>query len=234
MLAWDEHSRLRASRFARPQSMALRLCAYALLGAVLTQTLVRGASNGWFASMGSEGGPIESVQYALCGLAVVLFAAAGQRSGRRDVFALAAYGALLAVIREADSFFDHLAFHGAYKIPAALIGGVALRHAYRARATLLNQAGEWMTTPGFALTASGAFLVLIYAQIVGQKELWRSLMGAAYLRPVKDVAEEMQEMAGYLLIFFGATESYLQSLICEASGSREGKPGLERTPSASS
>jgi hypothetical protein len=234
MASSDEHVRLRAWRLAGPEWIALRLCAYALMAALLTETLVTAAAKGWFASIGSEGGPIESVQYLLCATAVVFFAAASRRSRLRDVFALVAYGAALAVIREADAFFDHLAFHGAYKIPAALIGAIALGRAYRVRATLVNQIGEWMTTPGFAMTASGAFLVLIYAQIVGQKELWQSLMGAAYLRPVKDVAEEMQELAGYLLIFFGATESYLYSFVCGPRSSVAGNSGLERSPSSSS
>lgn len=186
--------------------MALRWAIYGLLGALLMETIVRGASQGWFEAVGAEGGPIECAHYALCGASAVLFAFAGRRSGFPDVFSLLAYGAALGVIREADAFLDNALFRGAYKIPAALVGAVALVRAYRARATLGKQVARWIATPAFAVTASGVFVVLVYAQIMGQKELWQAVMGDSYLRPVKDVAEEMQELVGYLLIFFGAVE----------------------------
>ena len=189
--------------------MILRFSLYALAAALATEVLVKGASLGCFAAIGSEGGPIEYGHYALCSAAAVLFACASRWPTLGDVFALAACGAALGVIREADAFLDNLAFHGAYKFPAAVLGALGLNRAYRARATLAIQFARWTATPSFAVTASGVFVVLVYAQIVGQKELWQTLMGASYLRPVKDVAEEMQELLGYFLIFFGAIESYL-------------------------
>lgn len=200
--------------------------AYAVAAALITETLVRGASRGWFAAVGAEGGPVEYAHYALCGAAALLFACASKRSNLRDVFSLAAYGASLGVIREADAFLDKAVFQGAYKIPAALIGALALIRAYRKRAMLAEQLARWLATPSFAVTASGVFVVLVYAQIVGQKELWQALMGASYLRPVKDVVEEMQELIGYFLIFFGAVESYLFACASDRSEIIDPNPGL--------
>lgn len=189
--------------------MAIRLATYGVAAAILTETLVRGTSNGWFDAVGAEGGPIEYAHYALCGAAAIAFACASRKHVTlRDVLALAAFGAALGVIREADAFLDNAVFHGAYKGPAALLGAFALLRVYRARARLADQFRRWMGTPGFAVAASGVFVVLVYAQIAGQKELWQAVMGESYLRSVKDVAEEMQELAGYFLIFFGALESY--------------------------
>ena len=94
--------------------MALRWAIYGLLGALLMETIVRGASQGWFEAVGAEGGPIECAHYALCGASAVLFAFAGRRSGFPDVFSLLAYGAALGVIREADAFLDNALFRGAY------------------------------------------------------------------------------------------------------------------------
>ena len=227
MAVFDQRSHGRASLLVRPQGTLFRLSVYALAGALLTEALVKGAASGWFAAVGSEGGPIEQVQFALCSSAALLFACASRRSSLRDVFALAACGAALLVIRESDGFLDKLMFHGAYKIPAALVGAMGLHRAYRARATLLRQLVAWMTTAGFAATACGVFIVLIYAQIVGQKELWQSLMGVSYIRPVKDVAEEMQEMVGYLLIFFGAIESYLRTLVSGPTETINANRGLD-------
>lgn len=207
--------------------MAVRLAAYALAAALITEGLVRGASQGWFTAVGSERGPIEYAHYTLCGAASFVFACASRRSNLRDVFALAAYGAALGVIREADAFLDKAIFQGAYKVPAALVGALALIRAYRARTVLGEQFARWMATPSFTVTSSGVFIVLVYAQIVGQKELWQSLMGGAYLRPIKDVAEEMQELIGYFFIFFGAIESYMLTCVSRRLEIIDVKPGLK-------
>jgi hypothetical protein len=210
--------------------MIFRLASYAFAAAVFTEALVRGAYSGRFTALGSEGGPIEHAHYGLCGAAAFLFACASRRSGLSDIFAVMAYGAVLGLIREADAMFDHLAFHGAYKIPAAIVGALVLSRAYRARTTLTRQLGEWMTMPSFAVTAGGAFIVLVYAQIVGQKELWQGVMGDSYIRPVKDVAEELQEMGGYLLIFFGALESCVWAIVSGRGDTIATNPGLDRNP----
>jgi len=46
-----------------PAGTAVRLVAYALTAALITEALVRGASRGWFAAIGAEGGPIEYAHY---------------------------------------------------------------------------------------------------------------------------------------------------------------------------
>lgn len=210
-----------------PAGTAVRLLVYAIAAALITEALVKGASQGWFAAFGAEGGPIEYAHYSLCGAAAYVFACASRRSHLRDVFALAAYGAALGVIREADALLDKAVFQGAYKFPAALVGALALIRAYRARAVLSVQFARWMVTPSFAVTVSGVFVVLVYAQIVGQKELWQTLMGGAYLRPVKDVAEEMQELIGYFFIFFGAVEAYVLACASRRPEIIDAKPGLK-------
>jgi hypothetical protein len=209
-----------------PAGTAVRLAAYAIAAALITEALVRGASQGWFTAVGAEGGPIEYAHYALCGAASFVFACASRRSNLRDVFALAAYGAALGVIREADAFLDKAVFQGSYKIPAALVGALALIRAYRARTVLGEQFAQWTATPSFAVTSGGVFVVLVYAQIVGQKELWQFLMGSAYLRSIKDVAEEMQELIGYFFIFFGAVESYVLTWVSRRPEIIDVKPGL--------
>lgn len=227
MAVSEDRSLPGTSLLTGPVGMAVRLVAYALAAALITEALVRGASRGWFAAIGAEGGPIEYAHYTLCAAAAFVFACASRRSNLRDVFALAAYGAALGVIREADAFLDKAVFQGAYKVPAALVGVLALLRARRARGVLAEQFARWMATPSFAVTVSGVFVVLVYAQIVGQKELWQTLMGGAYLRPVKDVAEEMQELIGYFFIFFGAVESYVLTCASRPPEIIDAKPGLK-------
>ena len=223
----EERFNSRASLLDDPATRLLRFVAYCVVAAFLTEAIVEGASRGWFAAVGAEGGPIEHAQYLLCGAAAVVFASASRRSSFGHIFALAACGAALGVIREADAFLDHVAFRGAYKVPAALFGAAGLMRAYIGRASVTDELRRWVATPSFALTASGAFIVLVYAQIVGQKELWQALMGSSYLRPVKDVAEEIQELLGYFLIFFGSIESYVLALASATPETIEANPGLK-------
>jgi hypothetical protein len=187
-----------------------RYSAYVLGVALTAESIVVAAEAGWLSSVGRETGPIEYAHQALCGLAAIAFArAAVVRPELRDILAVAAYGATLGVIRETDALLDHLAFKGAYKVPAAVVGAFALARLWRARSRCAEQLRRFAGEPGFAITAIGVLVVLLYAQLVGQKELWMAIMGVDYARPVKDAAEELQELLGYLLIFIGSIETYL-------------------------
>jgi len=81
-----------------------------------------------------------------------------------------------------------------------LLGSLAATRTYRARGVLPDDLARWLVTPSFVITASRVFAVLVYAQIVGQKELWHTIMATWYLRPVKDVVEELHELLASLLM----------------------------------
>ncbi len=198
--------------FPKPRASEFpwRYIGYVLALALLAESLVVGAVGGWLSAVGPETGPVEYAHQLLCAsVAILLARAAALRSDVRDVVALAAYCAALGLIRENDAFLDHVAFKGAYKVPAAIVGAIALARAWRSRERIPAQLRRLATEPGFQLLVVGGLVVLVYAQIVGQKELWKAIMGDAYMRPVKDAAEELQELLGYSLIFFGALEIYL-------------------------
>jgi len=178
--------------------------------ALVAESIVVAAESGWLSTIGRETGPIEYAHQALCALAAIVFArAAVIRRELQDILVVAAYGATLGVIRETDAFLDHVAFKGAYKVPAAIVGAFALARLWRARSRWTEQLRQFAVEPSFVITAIGVLVVLMYAQVVGQKELWMAIMGAEYARPVKDAAEELQELLGYLLISIGAIETYL-------------------------
>ena len=187
-----------------------RYAGYALAAAFLVESIVLAAEFGWLRSIGSENGPVEYTQQLLCASAAMLFArAAVLRDDLADLFAIAAYGATLGIVRELDALFDHVAFKGAYKVPAAVIGALAVTRLLASRARLAGQLRRYCVEPSFVITSVGVLVVLVYAQIVGQKGLWMVVMGADYARPVKDAAEELQELLGYFLIFVGALETYV-------------------------
>jgi hypothetical protein len=184
---------------------------YVVATALLAETLVVAARRGWLVEVGPETGPVEYAHQLLCATAAILLASsAASRRDLRDVLILAGCMATLGVVRETDALLDHVAFKGAYKVPAALIGALALGVVWRARSRIVEQALRFATEPGFLFLVVGGVIVLVYAQIIGQKELWQAVMGDAYMRPVKDAAEELQELVGYALIFVGALETYLR------------------------
>lgn len=190
-------------------SWLVRHLAYSAASLLLLEGIVRFAIADGIAEFGREQGPLEYLHIGLQAGSVALFALAAAREGFGSrVFALAAYAAALGVVREADAYLDHALFRGAYKIPAAILGGLALRDAWRHRRVVAGELAAWVQTPSFLLAALGAFVVLGFAQIAGQKELWQALMGDGYQRGVKDAAEELLELLGYLLIFFSAVETY--------------------------
>ena len=187
-----------------------RYAAYAVAAGLIVELVVLASQAGWFQSVGSEHGPVEYAQQLLCVTAALLFAGAAARHGDlADVLTVAALCAALGVVRELDACLDHLLYKGAYKVPAALLGAIALRRVWQAGERLPSQLARFAAQPSFAIAAVGALVVLVYAQIVGQKAVWMTVMGADYIRPVKDAAEELEELLGYLLICVGALDAYL-------------------------
>jgi len=187
-----------------------RYAGYAVVAALLVQGVVLTTTAGWFRSVGAESGPVEYVQQLLCATAVLLFArSAVRRPELADALVIAAYGAALGVVRESDALLDHIAYKGAYKVPAALLGTLALRRIWQSRERLTMQLRLFAAQPSFVITAVGVLVVLVYAQIVGQKSVWMTVMGADYMRPVKDAAEELEELLGYILVCVGALDTYL-------------------------
>lgn len=75
------------------------------------------------------------------------------------------------------------------------------------RARLLEQLAAFSRTSGFSLLLAGFLVVVVYSQILGQKELWLAVLDPDSYRPVKDLVEESSELLGYLLMLFGAAEA---------------------------
>jgi hypothetical protein len=200
---------------------------YAASSLLLLEGLVHLATRGGVVEFGREAGPLEALHMGLQIGAVVLFAAAsGRKTFGSRAFGLAAYAGVLGTVREADAHLDHLLYRGAYKVPAALLGVFALHYVWRWRRTIGTELAAWVRTPAFILAGVGAFVVLGFAQIAGQKELWQALMGSGYERGVKDAVEELVELLGYLLIFFSSVETYFLARRSAADDSRAASDGL--------
>ena len=202
------------------RALLLRLVVYGLLGALAFEAVVRAAAIYPAEVFAKEGGPLEIVQH-IAGLAAaaVFFAAARCSEARRSVLTLLALCALLSVVREADHFFDQSLGRGSYRYFASALGVCAVVVAVSARKRIWAEILSFVGTPAFFFGIFAVFVILIYGQIVGQKELWRAVMGEGYQRGVKDSVEEIQELLGYLMLLYAS----LEALVYERSRAfREG------------
>jgi hypothetical protein len=155
-----------------------------------------------------DDGPVEITQFltALCA-AALFWLLARERPRSADLLRLLSALALIACARELDNFTLELGSRNAYKLMAAVPVAWAVSVAVRARARLFDQVEEFSRTPGFALLLAGFLIVVVYAQLVGQKALWMAVLDVDVYRPIKEMVEESSELLGYLLILFGAAET---------------------------
>ena len=108
----------------------------------------------------------------------------------RELRALLGLACLFAVARELDGFFHGtLGAHG-YQLFSAPVAIAAAWHAWRSRSVLPHQTAEFVATPAAMLVFAGALIVLVHAQILGQKELWDALIPTGDAMTVKKTVEE--------------------------------------------
>jgi hypothetical protein len=185
-----------------------RLAFYAALLAGSFQWLVLAATSGEVSRFARDDGPLEIAQIVAAVFAATLFwLLSREREEVADLLRICTGLALVSVARELDNFTLELGSRHAYKLLAALPLGYALAVAWRARGRLLDQLAVFSRTPAFSLLLAGFLVIVVYSQILGQKELWIALLGIDDYRPVKDLVEESSELLGYLLLLFGAVEA---------------------------
>lgn len=173
-----------------------------------------------------EDGPLEWVEFSLVSVtAFILLLNARTHVHYTVVLYLCGLLAIFAAIRELDHFLDQLLFDGAYKLingPILLLCGYL---AWRHRRSLPGSIRDFSHTPSFCLFLAGTFLVVLFAQVLGQKEIWMALMGDGYTRSVKAAVEEISEILGYLIILCGAVETFFLSGQRASSNNKGAKSG---------
>jgi hypothetical protein len=187
-----------------------RLVLYGLFAGLAFEGVVRASANYPVSVFAKEGGPLEILQHVLgISAACLFFAAAACNEARRSLLVLAGLCALLAVAREADHFFDQAIGRGGYTYFTWPLGIAAIAVALRARNRIVDEVLSFAATPAFFFAVLAAFVILVYGQIVGQKQLWQAVMGDGYQRGVKDSVEEIQELLGYALLLFASIEALI-------------------------
>lgn len=188
-----------------------RLLVYAALAAGVFELLVYAvASSGDSRWLSRDDGPIELVQLAAIVATAAMLAALSRNAPRISEFLrLLACLAMLGAMRELDNLTLQFGWRSGYLwmgLPFALY---AVFLVATARGRLLDQIAVFVRSPAFALLATGFLIIVIYAQLIGQKVLWIAVLGPDAYRPTKDLIEESSELLGYLLVVFGAAEAWL-------------------------
>ena len=155
-----------------------------------------------------DDGPVEITQLlAAFFTSVLFFMLSRERPALSDLLRFFSALSLIACARELDNFTLELGSRDAYKFMAVVPLLWALATVARARGRLLDQLAVFSQTSGFSLLLAGFLIVVVYAQILGQKALWMAVLSADTYRPIKELAEESSELLGYLLMLFGAAEA---------------------------
>jgi hypothetical protein len=159
------------------------------------------------AALFEENGPWEWIEFFLFAASgAICFVNARRNEIYTHILKLCGLLALFAAVRELDHFLDELVFEGAYKVINGVILALFVYIVWIHRWTLTKTLARFTKTAPFYFFVA-AVLVVVYAEIIGQAELWKALMGDHYVRSVKRVAEELAEFMGYLLLFYGAVET---------------------------
>lgn len=190
-----------------------------VFGIAIFQAVVAAAGAGHVAWMAAEGGALESAHFVLPALSAVGFWMLGARSpAARSLYRILACACVFVAGRELDLFFElHVVEHGYFAItgPAALY---AMTLAVGDREAVVEAARRFAATPAFGVLAVAAFVMLAFAQIVGQGDLWRAVMAPEYRRVVKDMVEELSELLAYVLLVIGCAESWLAEIAGRGAG----------------
>jgi len=155
-----------------------------------------------------DDGPVEIAQLlAALFTALLFYLLSRERARTADLLRFFSALSLIACARELDNYTLVLGSRDGYKWIAMLPLAWALSVMFRARGRLLDQLAAFSRTSGFSLLVAGFLIVVVYAQILGQKALWMEVLPVDIYRPVKELVEESSELLGYLLMLFGAAEA---------------------------
>lgn len=194
--------------YSATKFLLLRFLIYAALIAGTFEWIVVAVGNRGAPWLVRDDGPLEMTQFlAALATAGLFWLLSRERPRSADLLKVFASLSLIACARELDNFTLELGSRDAYKWIAAVPLVWSLSLILRARERLLAQLEAFARTPGFSLLLAGFLVVVVYSQILGQKQLWLAVLDPEVYRPVKDLVEESSELLGYLLMLFGAAET---------------------------
>lgn len=160
-----------------------------------------------------EGSQTEWMQQLYLLLTSLTFILVGVRSSKyKAISYLFGGGALVALIRELDVYFDQI-YHGAWFPVAMLILLVSVFLVFKKKKQIWDNLEEFFSTPAFGTFIAGFLSVFVFSRLFGTKKVWRALFDVEKLEPVqrwvKNAVEEGSELFGYTLLFIAAVEFFV-------------------------
>jgi hypothetical protein len=205
---------MKSKRMSRPPIPALlfRLSTYfavqGVIVAIYAEAVIRAGSAALNTSdvrqLLKENAIIEWTQAGV--LALICVAGLGAfRRGEPAIHRVLVLLAAFAIARELDSVLEDFLFHRAHHIfmAGAFLAIVAI--AWRGREGMVAELPGFLSRPGFFFMFFGGILVVLYAQILGQRDLWR-LLAPLDVSTAKRFVEEGLELLGYVNIAIGCIE----------------------------
>ncbi|WP_339387055.1 hypothetical protein [Vibrio caribbeanicus] len=103
------------------------------------------------------------------------------------------------IIREMDFLFDMI-HHGFWVLPALSVAILSCFKACKGGKNTVNEMACILQIPHMKLLMVAVVLLLVYSRLYGMGSFWHSVMGAHYVRDVKNISEESMELLCYCLI----------------------------------
>ncbi|EDP57892.1 hypothetical protein [Vibrio sp. AND4] len=110
------------------------------------------------------------------------------------------------IIREMDYWFD-IIHHGCWVFPALAVTALACAKAYQGGKGTVNEMATILQSPYMKLLIGAVILLLVYSRLYGMGSFWHHVMGAHYIRDVKNISEEGMELLCYSLIALSAVRT---------------------------
>ncbi|MBI3736928.1 hypothetical protein HY256_10500 [Candidatus Sumerlaeota bacterium] len=194
-------------------SLPLRLAIYLLLQALILGSYILLVESAAHQRLGEieltdllkEDRWLEWSQVGVLTLGIVLMLGAFRR-GQPPLHTILALLPMLAVLRELDSFAEEYVFNDAHLVAMLLPAGGICWILWSARDNLRREIPAFVSRPGFFLMLMGSAFVILYAQLLGRRDIWKFLANPRMLSQSKRFIEEGLELMGYVVILCGLFE----------------------------
>ncbi len=203
------------SHFSQPpedhhtfKATCLRAMCYILIVAGIMQLVMLDAHSG--VSQFSEASFTEVTQSVLLLLSALMMGYIYRRPGAIPHVSLLLGAFFLAsFVRENDSWLDLYVFDGTWQVLVTLIVLPILFVVIRHRHAFAEEFKSIANSFGFGMFAAGFLSTYVFSRLYGRSAFWEAMLGEHYQRVIKDAAEEVTELAGYMLLFFACIELVL-------------------------
>jgi len=174
----------------------------------------------------SEYSPLEIIQPLILGVCGLLMAWVARYCPSQRPIALTFGGVALAfLISELSFFLNYYVLNNLGQVFIVIAMALLIVYTYRARKRLRVAWGRVWPSPAVAMIFTGAVISFAFVRLVGQEQLWMSILGSDYQHVVKVAVEEFIELIGYMLWLVGAIEYTYQA---RAIAYREPIPAAQR------